>query len=58
MLLSRGVKIPPHVRATAQTLCPAKRTIIAGFLEHDDRHFKLGLNEPEKTDLIEYLKSL
>jgi cytochrome c peroxidase len=27
-------------------------------LEHYNRHFKLGLNDPEKGDLIEYLKSL
>jgi len=27
-------------------------------LEHYDRHFKLGLSEREKTELVEYLKSL
>jgi hypothetical protein len=27
-------------------------------VNHYDRHFKLGLTAPEKTDLIEYLKSL
>ena len=27
-------------------------------LEHYNRHFKLGLNDPEKGDLVEYLKSL
>ena len=27
-------------------------------LEHYNRHFKLGLSDPEKGDLIEYLKSL
>jgi hypothetical protein len=27
-------------------------------LEHYDAHFKLGLNDKEKNDLVEYLKSL
>jgi hypothetical protein len=31
---------------------------LAEVLEHYDRHFKLQLTDPEKVDLMEYLKSL
>ena len=31
---------------------------LAQVLEHYDRHFKLQLTDPEKVDLMEYLKSL
>jgi hypothetical protein len=27
-------------------------------IDHYDRHFSLGLTSAEKTDLVEYLKSL
>ena len=27
-------------------------------VDHYDRHFRLGLSDPEKNDLIEFLKSL
>ncbi len=32
--------------------------MLRDVIEHYNRNFRLGLNHPEKGDLIEYLKSL
>jgi hypothetical protein len=39
-------------------LTVSARGTLAAVLEHYDQHFKLQLTDPEKVDLMEYLKSL
>ena len=46
------------VRAKGGFYHDGRFATLADVVDHYDRHFKLGLMQPEKADLVEFLKSL